>query len=350
MIEKRAFGALKDGRCASLYTIKNARGASVQITDFGGNIVSINVPDKDGNLIDVALGYPDVGPYEAGAGQRGSLIGRVGNRINRGECTLNGAPLHLAKNANGHHLHGGDVGFDKKLWDATPVEEENSLILTYVSPDGEENYPGTLRVKVTYAFDERCALSIHYEAVSDKDTLVNLTNHCYFNLEGEASRRSVADHLLRIDADSVTVADEDLIPTGEIRKVDGTPFDLRAPKRVGDGLSAVDTNRQLRYGNGYDHNFMLNGEGLRNVATVTCARTGIEMNVATDKPAVQLYTTNAITPAGPGVGGYPYQSNAGLCLETQFPPDAINHENFPGGVLRADEAYDYTTIYAFSVR
>lgn len=350
MIEKHSFGMTKDGRAADLYILKNACGASVEITNYGGNIVRINVHDKNNELTDVALGYSDVSAYEGALGQKGSLIGRVGNRINRGECVLNGKPLSLARNSNGHHLHGGNEGFDKKLWDAQPREDENSLVLTYVSPDGEENYPGTLRARVTYTFDDRCALLIHYEAVSDADTLVSLTNHCYFNLEGEPSRRGIEDHILTIDADKTTVVDKDLIPTGEFRAVGGTPFDLRAGKRIGDGLAAVDSNEQMRFGNGYDHNFMLNGEGLRTVASAYCERTGIEMAVITDKPAVQLYTTNAIVPAGPGKSGYPYPSNSGLCLETQFPPDAINHENFEGGVLRAGEPYDYTTIYAFRVR
>jgi aldose 1-epimerase len=296
------------------------------------------------------LGFSDISEYApVNPGYMGAVIGRVGNRINRGRFALYGVHHQLAANANGHHLHGGTVGFDKKLWDAAPDEATNRLKLTTVSPDGEENYPGRMDVTVTYTFSDDNGLFIHYQAVSDKDTLCNLTNHAYFNLSGEGSG-PVDDHLIEILADRVTVADRDLIPTGELRPVNGTPFDLRTPVRIGDGLMHTQDNEQMRYGGGYDHNFMLNGEGFRDTIRLYAPATGIEMKVLTDMPGVQLYTGNMLETDWPGKSGKAYHKRDGLCLETQLPPDAVNHPEFPSTVLHAGVCYNSSTAYIFTTK
>lgn len=348
-IVKKPFGKLPDGREATLYELVNAAGARVGVTDFGGRIVKIVVPDKNGAMTDVALGYADVSGYFPNIGYIGALIGRVGNRICKGECPLGGKTLHLNANAGGHHLHGGNVGFDQKLWDVQADEAGNRLTLTTVSPDGEENYPGTLRVKVTYTFTEDDELSIRYEAVCDKDTLVNLTNHAYFNLSGEGSG-DVKNHEMTIHADAFTAADEGLIPTGELRPVAGTVFDLRKPLRIADGLRGLENDIQMQSGKGYDHNFVLRGAGVKEAAVVYAPDTGIEMRVFTDQPGVQFYGGNCLEGVNPGKCGRAYAPMAGLCLETQRFPDAPNHDNFPSILLKAGEKYDTTTTYAFGVK
>ncbi|MGX8706478.1 MAG: aldose epimerase family protein, partial [bacterium] len=287
-------------------------------------------------------------------GYIGALIGRVGNRIADGKCELNGVELTLAKNENGvTHLHGGNVGFNERLWDAIPVEGicEDHLILKYTSPDGEEGYPGTLKVMVTYTFTDENELMIRYEAVSDQDTLCNLTNHSYFNLSGEASGRKIVDHVFEMNCDTFTVVDARCIPTGEQRDVDGTPFDFRAPTRIGDQMAKTSEDEQLGYGNGIDHNFNINDfeAGLRFAAEVTDPATGRVMDVFTDMPAIQLYAGNGLNGVNPGASGRIYAPHEGFCLETQFAPDSINHPEFIDSVLRAGEKYDFTTIFAFDV-
>jgi Galactose mutarotase and related enzymes len=351
-ISKKPFGTTPAGQQATLYTMTNASGASVAVTDFGGILQSINVPDKNGVLGDVLLGYPSVEGYTPLNGYIGALIGRVGNRIAHGVCTLNGEELHLAKNERGvTHLHGGDLGFDRKLWDATPVEGicEDKLILKLVSPDGEEGYPGTLKVMVTYTWTDENELYLHYEAVSDKDTLCNLTNHAYFNLEGEGSG-AVLDHSFEINADTFTVvADSDCIPTGEQRDVKGTPFDLREAKTMREGLEKFEGNDQLTYGGGYDHNSNVNDAdvGMRFAARVTAPKSGRGMDVFTDMPAIQFYGGNGLEGINAGKCGRLYTRREGFCLETQYAPDSINHPEFPDSVLRAGEKYDFMTIFSF---
>jgi aldose 1-epimerase len=272
-IVKKSFGKLADGRETDLYILTNATGASVEITNYGGIIRAINVPDKNGKLDSVVLGYNDVGGYVPTVGYIGALIGRVGNRIANGECELNGQKLTLAKNENGvTHLHGGDVGFNLKLWDVTPVEGicEDHLILKYVSPDGEEDYPGTLKVMVTYTFTDENELILRYEAVSDKDTLCNLTNHTYFNLSG---KEQVLDQELFLNADSYLEVDKGLIPTGKRVDVRGTDFDFRTRRPIASGK--------------YDHCFVLNRGGVQAEAWDPGSGRGLRME--TDQPAVQLY-------------------------------------------------------------
>ena len=351
-IVKKPFGKTPDGHDADLYILTNNHGSSVEITNFGGILRAVNVPDRDGNVASVVLGYSSVEGYTPLNGYLGALIGRVGNRIANGECVVDGQKLTLAKNEAGRtHLHGGDVGFDRKLWDATPVEGvcEDHLILKYVSPDGEEGYPGTLKVMVTYTFTDEDELVIRYEAVSDRDTLCNLTNHSYFNLAGEGSG-SIEDHVFEFNCDTFTVVDEFSIPTGEQRDVTGTPFDLREPTRIGDGLAKTASDQQMTFGGGYDHNFNINDPdaGLRFAVGVRDPKSGRTMDVFTDMPAVQFYTANMLEGINPGACGRLYVPREGFCLETQFAPDSINHPNFPDSVLRANEKYDFTTIFSFS--
>lgn len=347
-ITKASFGRLPCGAQADLYILKNKSGASVEITNYGGIIKSIFVPDRDGKLADVTLGYNDVTGYIPCAGYLGALIGRVGNRIKAGKFTLNGKEYQLAKNEGGkNHLHGGDKGFDAKLWNAIPLEGicEDSLILKLTSVDGDENYPGNLTIMVTYTFTDESDLIIRYEAVSDRDTLVNLTNHSYFNLSGEASGNTILDHSLEINADTFTVVDDGCIPTGEMRDVENTPFDFREAKRIGDEIDADD--EQLRFGKGYDHNFNLNDDGIRFAARLRDPESGRTMDVLTDMPAVQFYAGNMLEGVHPGKSGRVYKKREGLCLETQFAPDSINRPEFPDSVLRAGEKYDFATIFIF---
>ena len=349
-IVKKSFGKLSDGREADLYILTNASGASVEITNYGGILRAVNVPDKNGKLDSVVLGYNDVNGYVPTVGYIGALIGRVGNRIANGECELNGKKLVLAKNEHGvTHLHGGKSGFNEKLWDVTPVEGicEDHLMLKYVSPDGEEGYPGTLKVMVTYTFTDENELMIRYEAVSDKDTLCNLTNHTYFNLGGHA-HGTVKDHVVAIEADVITKVDSHLIPTGDYMPVTDTPLDLRDGLLLEEGLEVMDTCPQMIPAGGYDHNFVLRkGESMGIAASVYHEESGRYMEVITDQPAIQLYTACTTNATG-GKDGASYGHYSGFCLETQHCPDDPNHSNFPGTtVLRPGEKYDTTTIYAF---
>ena len=294
-ITVNSFGHLPSGEEAQLYTLTNASGASVSITNYGGILVSLMVPDKSGALGDVLLGYDCLEKYadpaDPNPGYFGALIGRYGNRIHEGRFPFHGQEIQLAKNSNGQHLHGGNVGFDKKLWTAQPIEGDgqDSLALSYTSADGEENYPGTLKVTVTYTFTDACKLGIHYEAMSDKNTICNLTNHAYFDLEGEANG-DVTTHTVTIHADRFTVVDKDSIPTGELRDVTGTPFDLRGGKLLSVGFACQANDEQMTFGQGYDHNFVLNGTGMREAAVVTAPASGRVMTVFTDQPGIQLYT------------------------------------------------------------
>lgn len=348
MISQKPFG-VANGENVTLYTMTNKTGASVSVSSYGGILVSIVVPDKDGKLSDVLLGCSSVEGYIPTNGYVGALIGRVGNRIGKGECTLNGKELHLAKNDGGvNHLHGGDSGFNEKIWSVSAVEgvEEDHLLLTLVSPDGEEGYPGTLHVQVTYSFNDKDELKIHYEAVSDKDTLCNLTNHAYFNLNGEGGEK-ITNHIIQINANYYTPTDSALIPTGELRSVEGTLFDLRKGVRIGDRIDSKE-DEQLVNGGGYDHNFCINGSGMRIGAVVSDPDSGRVMTVCTNLPAVQFYAGNMLNGKMIGKCGRAYTPRDGLCLETQTYPDAIHHPNFPTSVLKAGEKYDTTTIYAFS--
>lgn len=346
------FGTTPDGQPVTRYTLQNRGGASVSILNYGGIVQSILVPDREGNLADVALGFDTLEGYLADHGCMGDTIGRYGNRIAEGRFTIDGQSYQLACNNGKNHLHGGPVGFNKHMWEATPVEGngEDSLRLHRVSPDGEMNFPGTLDVTVTFTFNDACDLIIRYQAATDKPTLCNLTNHTYFNLAGQ-DHGTVRDHVLLIDSDVITpVRDAGLIPTGSYMPVAGTPFDMRDGLLLGDGLDMMQESAQMVYANGYDHNFVLRkGETMALAACLWHEDSGRMMEVITDQPGVQLYTA-CTTHLGGGKGGMTYEPYSGLCLETQHFPDAPNNSQFIGTtVLRKGETYDTTTIYAFRV-
>ena len=343
-VTKKFFGRTADGREVTAYTLTGSEGASVTILDLGGTIQALKVPAADGTLTDVVLGYDDVAGYEQNDGYFGALIGRYGNRIANARFTLNGAEYQLFANDNHNHLHGGKEGFDKKIW-AAEIEGD-SLVLSCVSPDMEEGYPGTLTVTVIYSFNEKNELTIDYRAVSDKDTILNLTNHAYFNLSGEGSGTTVEDQELMIAAEAYTAVDKFGLTVEEVIPVEGTPFDFRTLKPIGRDIDMDDV--QLRNGGGYDHNFVL-GEGgeLRRVITAHSPRTGIYMGVCTTQPGVQLYTGN-MTGDRLGKSGHAYGKRTGFCLETQHYPNSMACPSFPSVVLKAGEAYEEVTVYGFS--
>lgn len=351
-ITSKAFGLNAQGEQVTLYTMTNASGASVSVTDLGAILTSIIVPDKDGVMADVALGFDCAEKYAVGHGSMGDTVGRYGNRIGKGRFAIDGVTYQLELNDHGKNsLHGGSDNFSTRMWAATPVEtaHRDSVAFRYVSPDGESGFPGTLDVTVTYTWDEDCNLIIRYEATTDKATLCNMTNHTYFNLAGH-DHGTVRDHVVYIDADVITPVDEELIPLGSYMPVSQTPLDLREGLLLADGLDAVDTCPQMQPAGGYDHNFVLRkGEAMGLCACVHHEETGRTMEVITDQPAVQLYTACTAHYEG-GKDGATYGHFSGLCLETQHCPDSPNNPQFPGTtVLRPGEKYDTTTIYAFRV-
>ena len=345
-ITKSDFGKLSSGENVSLYTFKNSIGAEVEIIDFGGAIRAVRVPDKNGVMEDVVLGYDSVDGYENQGKYIGALIGRHGNRIEDSEFELNGKTYKLFANDGRNNLHGGKIGFDKKLWKAKISGE--ILSLTYFSPDGEEGFPGNLTVTVEYSFDDDCALKIDYYAVSDADTVCNLTNHCYFNLGGQGSG-SIVDEKVRINASKFTVGNNECLPNGEIAEVCGTPLDFTQFHVIGDRIGS--DYEQIVFAGGYDHNWCPDGEGLREVADVWDEKTGRYMQVYTDQPGLQFYTGNFLNSKPPfGKGGKPIDKRNGLCLEAQFYPNSLKHTHFPSPILRKGESYRQTTIYKFSVK
>ncbi|MEE0969566.1 MAG: aldose epimerase family protein [Clostridia bacterium] len=350
-IIKKHFGYMDDGRVVSTYSLKNANGMKVKITDFGGAIMQIKTPDKEGRMTDVVCGFSSLEDYKHASGYHGALVGRVGNRICKGKFTLDGKEYSLYINNKENSLHGGKEGFSFKLWDAAPIDgEEPQLVLEYTSPDMEEGYPGTLSVKVTYTLTSDNALSIHYEATTDKKTIVNLTNHVYFNLGGFASG-SIEGHRLWIDSDSYVPTDASLIPTGEIKKSEGTPFDFKTEKEIGRDIDADDPD--IINGGGYDITFnFVGGETSEPVhrATLYDPESGRELFLITNQPGVQVYTGNFMNGPHRFKGGYPQRPRHGVALETQKMPDAINHPNFTSVVLDKGEKYDYTTTFKFGVR
>jgi aldose 1-epimerase len=345
-VKKSDFGSY-EGRRVELYTLTNSRGAEARVITYGGAVVSLKVPDRRGEMGDVVLGYDDMEGYLKQSSYIGALIGRYGNRIARGRFTLNGREYTLATNNGENHLHGGVRGFDKVLWQARPLVGA-SLLLTYVSKDGEEGYPGTLRVRVTYTLTDQNELRVDYSATTDKDTVVNLTQHSYFNLRG-AGDGDILDHRLTLYASRFTPTDAGAIPTGELRPVRGTPFDFLRPHAIGERIDADE--EQIKLGKGYDHNFVVNGRMgvLRRAAEVYEPTTGRVMEVWTTEPGVQFYSGNYLDGSiGKGGKAYPYRS--GFCLETQHYPDSPNKPSFPSTVLRRGGRYRTTTVYKFSAR
>ena len=352
MITKHYFGTMEDGRDVHSYLLKNDAGMSVRICEFGGAIMEIFVPDRLGRMTDVVAGYDSLRDYVLAPGYLGALVGRVCNRIAKGKFELDGKQYQIYQNNNGNSLHGGKVGYSHKIWNAkTEDGTEPSLILSLVSPDGDENYPGTLSITVTYTLLRSNALSIHYEATTDQKTVVNLTNHAYFNLGGFSSGK-IFDHVLQMDADTYIPTDENLIPTGEIRSVAGTPFDFREPKTIGQDFDLE--NPDMKFAGGYDHCLCFaGGETKTPVLRIEAyePNSGRLMQVYTNQPAVQFYTGNFMWEIeAPLKGGCPASVQAAFCLETQKMPDAINHANFDDVILNPGEKYDYTTIYQFSTK
>lgn len=348
-IEKAAYGKLADGTEADLYTLRNGAGMEAKITNFGGIVVSLTAPDKAGKFADVVLGMDSLSGYEKGTPYFGALIGRYGNRIAKGKFTLDGKEYTLATNNMGNHLHGGLKGFDKVLWTATPVEgDEPALKLAYTAKDGEEGYPGNLSVEVTYTLQKDNSLKIDYKATTDKPTVVNLTNHSYFNLAGQGD---ILSHEVTLNADRFLPVSETLIPTGELKPVAGTPFDFTKSTVIGKRINDS-TDVQIKYGLGYDHAWILTDSTKTSklAATVYEPTTGRVMEVYTTEPAIQFYTGNFLDGTLTGKGGTVYQKRTGLCLETEHYPDAPNQPKFPTTTLKPGETYQTTTIYKFSAR
>jgi aldose 1-epimerase len=349
--KQQPFGHTKDGTAVDLFTMGNDNGLEVKITNYGGTIVSVLAPDKQGDLADVVLGFADLAGYLEPHPYFGTLVGRFANRIAGGKFILHGVEYTLAQNNGQNHLHGGLKGFDKAVWQAEPVpgEAEVGLKLTHISPDGDEGYPGNLRVTVLYTLNQDNELKIDYTATTDRATIVNLTNHAYFNLAG-AGAGDILEHEVMLKADLFTPIDETLIPTGELRSVSGTPLDFSEPSPVGARINQA--NEQLRLAGGYDHNFVVNGPAgtLRLAARVREPATGRVLEVYTTQPGIQLYSGNFLNGTITGKGGAVYHKRTGFCLETQHFPDSPNQPNFPSTVLEPGEEYRQTTIYKFMVR
>ncbi|MFP4223763.1 MAG: aldose epimerase family protein [Phycisphaeraceae bacterium] len=351
-VSSAPFGEDREGQTARLYTLKNATGTTVKVTDYGCIITELHVPDAKGETADVALGYDNLQDYLEGSPYFGAVVGRYGNRIASGKFELDGKTYDLAINNDPGgipcHLHGGERGFDKHIWDARGLVEPDRVGIRFhrVSPDGEEGYPGRLDVTVTYWLSDENALRIEYEATTDQATPINLTQHSYFNLAGHDSG-DVLDHELTIKADHITPVNEGQIPTGELMPVDGTPFDFRDPHAIGERIDA--DHPQLERGGGYDHNYVVTGWNgkLQLIARAKDPRTGRVMEVLSTEPGVQFYTGNFLDGQNVGKGGTAYDRRTGFCLETQHYPDSPNKPQFPSTILRPDEVYRSVTVYRF---
>lgn len=374
-VERSAFGVMPDGRAVDRFTLRNANGLELTAITYGGIITSLVVPDREGRMGDVVLGFDSLDPYLAGTPYFGAIIGRYGNRIAGGRFELDGATHELATNDGANHLHGGDVGFDKVLWVGEPFQSDTAVgvAFTYTSPDGQEGYPGTLDVRVTYTLTDADHLVFDYHATTDAPTPVNLTQHGYFNLAGEGSG-TILDHELYVAASRYTPVDSGLIPTGEIAPVEGTPFDFRRPTAIGARIGSA--HPQIALGPGYDHNFVLDGPGaaggeaagapegaagaprvtgvlrpgasdLTFAARVVEPTSGRMMEVYTDQPGLQFYAGNFLDGTLVGKSGRPYVRRGGFCLETQHFPDSPNQPGFPSTILRPGEEYRTRTVYAF---
>ena len=344
-IKKQPFGKIQAGKQVELYTLTNSKGVVATITNYGGILTSLTVPDRAGKLGDVVLGFASAEAYVPNPPYLGALIGRYGNRIGGAKFTLDGVEYKLPQNDGKNTLHGGTKGFDKVLW--TGKEVPGGLELTYLSKDGEQGFPGNLSVKVIYSLTDDNELKIDYSATTDKDTVVNLTNHAYFNLAGQGDG-DILGHLMMIHADRFTPVDAGLIPTGELRPVAGTPYDFRKPHAIGARIN--DKDEQLALGKGYDHNFVLNrkGAGMELAARVVEAKSGRVLEVLTTEPGVQFYSGNFLDGTLKGKDGKVYKQRYGFCLETQHYPDSPNKPKFPSTELKPGQRYHTTTIYKFS--
>lgn len=351
-LDQRSFGKTADGSPVSLFVLTNSSGMQAAITNYGGILVSLKVPDRQHNFADVVLGYDNLEGYEGDKTFQGATVGRYANRIAHGKFVLNGTTYTLERNDGENHLHGGSRGFNKVVWQAKPVSgrDSQSLVLTHVSPDGDGGYPGNLKVQVTYTLTENNELKIDYEATTDKNTVINLTNHAYYNLAGQGDG-DILGHVVTIFADRFTPVDKTLIPTGRIQSIKGTPFDFTRPAEIGARIDRDDD--QLKLGRGYDHNFVLNAG--KSPAPVPAAiayepKSGRVLEIATTEPGIQFYSGNFLDGSIKGKQGKVYKHRYGFCLETQHFPDSPNHPDFPSTVLKAGETYRTTTVYSFSVR
>lgn len=340
---KKEFGATKNGEKASCYVLKNSKGMEAVVSDFGASLLKLYVPDKDGKTQDVVLGYETLEDYENGGDSLGATVGRVANRIGMAEFELNGKKYELTKNDNGKNaLHGGIDFYNKRMWDVKE-EDDTHVVFALVSPDGDQGFPGEVKIEVSYTITEENELKIHYHAIPDQDTLLNMTNHSYFNLSGHASG-TAWNAKVWIDADAFTETDAELIPTGTVVPVEGTPMDFRKEKVVEKEIGADYT--PLKLAGGYDHNWVLNGKGFRKAASAESEETGIKMEVYTDLPGIQFYSGNFLA-GSKGKEGAVYEKGYGICFETQYFPDAIHKENFESPITKAGEVYDTTTVYKF---
>ncbi len=352
-ITRKPWGKAPDGQSVALYTLTNTRGMQATITTYGGTLVSLLAPDRKGRLADVTLGYDHLGGYVKDVGNTyfGALIGRYANRIALGKYSVGGTPHTAFVNNPPNSLHGGKAGFNKKVWTAVSSRAGHGAALTlrYVSPDGEEGYPGTLTTQVVYTLRDDNALQIDYKATTDKDTIVNLTNHAYWNLNGAGSG-TILNHVMQLDADKFTPIDKTSIPLGPLEPVAGTPFDFRRPTPIGARISHKDT--QLANGAGYDHNFVVNGPmgTLRPAARVYSPQSGRVLTVLTTEPGIQFYSGNFLNGTQIGKGNRPYTKRTGFALEAQHFPDSPNEPRFPTTLLKPGQTYHQTTVYAFSTR
>jgi aldose 1-epimerase len=344
----RPFGMLPDGQPVELYSIANG-GIELEAITFGAIVVSLRVPDPHGRIADVVLGHGDLDAYVPNPSYLGAIVGRYANRIALGRLRLDGVVHQLNTNDGAHHLHGGLRGFDQRVWVGVPLDETDGVGVTFTrtSPAGEEHYPGTLDISVTYLLTAGNTIVLHYEATSDAPTIVNLTQHSYFNLAGETST-SVLDHELTIHAASYTPVDSGLIPTGEIAPVAHTPFDFRTPARIGSRI--MGEHEQLRLARGFDHNFVLvrTGDDVAPAATLRDPGSGRVLDIATTEPGLQFYGGHLLNGRVTGAYGRPFRPNAGLCLETQHFPDSPNQQRFPSVILRPGERYRSTTTWRFT--
>ncbi|MEQ1693123.1 MAG: aldose epimerase family protein [Gemmatimonas sp.] len=349
-ISRAPFGVLPSGDSVHVYTLTNTHGLEMRVLDYGGIVVSIKTPDRNGTLADIVLGYDNLDGYLKSSPYFGALVGRYANRIAKGKFTLDDRTYSLAVNNGVNALHGGAKGFDKVLWLAEPRQDSTGVgvVLTYISKDGEEGYPGTLSVRVTYMLTDQNEFAIDYLATTDKATIVNLTHHSYFNLAGDGAG-DVLGHVVSINADAFTPVDSTLIPTGVIQSVDDTPFDFRQPVAIGEQIAKVD--EQLSRAKGIDHNFLLifRRSVMTQAAFVSEPLSGRTLEVTTSEPGLQFYTGNFLDGSNIGKSGHVYNHRGGFCLETQHSPDSPNQAEFPTTILRPGDVYRSRTVYTFGV-
>ncbi|MFL5492339.1 MAG: aldose epimerase family protein [Gemmatimonadales bacterium] len=344
------FGRMPDGKAVEVYTLTNARGMEVRAITYGAIIQTIQVPDRAGRLDDITLGYDSLQGYLTASPYFGAVVGRYANRIARGRFTLEGRTYRLAVNNGPNHLHGGLKGYDKVVWEARSFQRSDTVGVTFqhTSPDGDEGYPGALQVSVSYSLTPTNELVVEYRATANRATPVNLSQHTYFNLAGEGSG-DILGHLLEINADRYTPVDSTLIPTGQLASVAGTPFDFRSPTAIGGRIDQPDP--QLKYGKGYDHNFVLNrtGAALVHAVRVLDSKSGRTLDIATTEPGLQFYSGNFLDGTITGKAGHRYRHRSALVLETQHFPDSPNHPNFPSTILRPGKEFRSETVFAFGV-